>query len=163
MILYINCCCRKESRTNRLAKKLLETLGEYEQLDLYDLDLKPLNEERLKLRDSLLEKKAYTHEMFQYARQFAAADIIVVAAPYWDLSFPSLLKVYIENIYVQGIVSCFKEGKVVGLCKAKKLYYVTTSGGPYDPRFSYAYMETLCKDYFGICETECMVKENLDI
>ncbi len=31
--------------------------------------------------------------MFLYAKDFAESDIIVIAAPYWDLSFPSILKV----------------------------------------------------------------------
>ena len=38
-------------------------------------------------------------------RTIANADKIVIAAPFWDMSFPSLLKVYIENIYTIGIVS----------------------------------------------------------
>ena len=33
------------------------------------------------------------------------ADTIVIAAPFWDFSFPAALKIYIENIYVTGIVS----------------------------------------------------------
>ena len=50
-------------------------------------------------------------------------DIIVIGAPFWDLSFPAILKIFIENIYVTGLVTKFGEnGKPVGLCKAKKLY-----------------------------------------
>lgn len=41
--------------------------------------------------------------MFKYAHEFANADLIVIAAPFWDLSIPALLKVYIENIAVDGI------------------------------------------------------------
>ena len=56
--------------------------------------------------------------MFCYARQFAAADRIVIAAPLWDLSFPAQLKVYLENIYVTGIVTKYSEaGEPVGLCR----------------------------------------------
>ena len=47
--------------------------------------------------------------MFRYARQFAAADKIVIAAPLWDLSFPAQLKVYLENIYVTGIVTKYSD------------------------------------------------------
>lgn len=50
-------------------------------------------------RDALLAEKKYDDEMFRYARQFAAADRIVIAAPLWDLSFPAQLKVYLRCIW----------------------------------------------------------------
>ena len=45
----------------------------------------------------------YRDPLFRYAKQFAQAADIVVAAPYWDLSFPSILKVYLEQICVTGL------------------------------------------------------------
>ena len=42
MTLYINACARPGSRTDRLARALLATLGDYEELRLYDLPLLPL-------------------------------------------------------------------------------------------------------------------------
>lgn len=75
--------------------------------------------------------------MFDYAHQFADADDIIIAAPYWDLGFPAQLKTYIENIYVPGIVSAYNDhGQSCGLCRARSLTYITTAGGAYDPRFS---------------------------
>ena len=50
-----------------------------------------------------------------------------------------------------------------GLCKAKELYYVTTAGGPYDPTYSYGYIESLAKNYFGIPKTHLVKAEMLDI
>ena len=61
--------------------------------------------------------------MFELARQFAAADQIVIAAPYWDLSFPAALKQYFEQINVLGITFAYTpEGVPKGLCRARKLY-----------------------------------------
>ena len=129
MTLYINACARPGSRTDRLARALLATLGDYEELRLYDLPLLPLNTERLARRDALLARRAYDDDFFRYARQFAAADKIVLAAPLWDLCFPAQLKLYLENIYITGIVTRYDEaGCPVGLCRAQKLYYVSTSG-----------------------------------
>lgn len=120
MILYINCCARRDSRTDRLARALLEKLGDYEELRLYEEPLRPLEAEDLARRDELLARKDYGNGMFRYACQFAAADTIVVAAPLWDLSFPSQLKVYIENIYVTGVVTRYDEsGQPVGLCRGR--------------------------------------------
>ena len=164
MILYVNCCPRENSRTDRLARALLDTLGAYEQLRLYDEPLRPLDAARLAARDALLARGAYENDLFRYARQFAAADRIVIAAPYWDLSFPAQLKIYLENIYVPGIVTRYDEtSRPVGLCRAAQLDYVTTAGGPYDGRYSYEYLRTMVRDYFGIPKTTLLKAELLDI
>ena len=165
MTLYINCCVREESRTERLAQAVLQKLGgDFTELNLYNENLKPLDGEMLNKRTALIEQGDYSDPMFDYAKQFASADTIVIAAPYWDLSFPASLKTYIENIYVTGIVSAYNEsGLPVGLCKATELYYVTTAGGPYDPTYSYGYIESLAKYFFGIPETHLVKAEMLDI
>ena len=131
MILYVNACVREESRTDRLARKLLRKLGDFNELKLSDENLKPLNKESLERRTELVLKGQFDNDMFKYARQFAEADIIVISAPFWDLSFPAILKTYLENIYITGLVSKYDiNGVPVGMCKASKLYYVTTAGGP---------------------------------
>jgi FMN-dependent NADH-azoreductase len=105
-VLYINACARSESRTDRIARALLERLGGLqEEVKLAEMDLQPLSEERLNRRTWLIEEADYTDAMFDLARQFQQADEIVIAAPYWDLSFPAILKLYLENIYVTG--ACF--------------------------------------------------------
>ena len=165
MTLYINCCVREESRTNRLAKAVLQKLGgDFTELKLYEENLRPLDGETLIKRTALIEQGDYSDAMFDCSKQFANADTIVIAAPYWDLSFPAPLKIYFENIYVTGIVSAYSEsGMPVGLCKAKELYYVTTAGGPYDPTYSYGYTESLAKNFFGIPITHLVKAEMLDI
>lgn len=50
MTLYVNCCARENSRTNRLAYALLDRLGGYEEIFLYEEDLQPLNQQRLEQR-----------------------------------------------------------------------------------------------------------------
>ncbi len=165
MILYINCCVRAESRTDRLARAVLQKLGgDYTELKLYKEKLSPLDSKTLNKRTELIEQGDYSDRMFDPAKQFANADTIVIAAPYWDLSFPAPLKTYIENIYVTGIVSAYDEnGLPVGLCKTNELYYVTTAGGPYDPTYSYGYIESLAKNFFGIPVTHLIKAEMLDI
>lgn len=155
---------RTDSRTDRLARFLLSKLGEYKEIRLTEENILPLSEERLNKRSAYIEKGDYSDDMFRYAKDFSSADIIVIAAPYWDLSFPSVLKVYFENIYVTGLVSRYGEdGRPQGLCKAQKLYYVTTAGGPYNPDFSYGYIRDLAQNYLGIGETELISAEMLDI
>ena len=63
-ILYINACVREESRTDRLAKVLLDKLGKFEEIVLENADIRPLNRERLNKRTELLEKGDLDDEMF---------------------------------------------------------------------------------------------------
>ena len=62
------------------------------------------------------------------ARRIAASDRIVIAAPFWDMSFPSALKVFFENMSLYGITFESNEKECVGLCKAEKVLYITTRG-----------------------------------
>ena len=52
--------------------------------------------------------------MFDLAKQFAEADEVIIAAPFWDLSFPAALKQYFEQINVLGIPE-FRLIKATGL------------------------------------------------
>ena len=128
MTLYINACPREESRTARLARAYLARISDVTELNIYDQPLVPLNRERLAHRESLIAGGKWHDPMFDYAHQFADADDIIIAAPYWDLGFPAQLKTYIENIYVPGIVSAYNDhGQPCGLCRARSLTYITTA------------------------------------
>ena len=89
----------------------------------------------------------------------------MVAAPYWDLSFPASLKQYIEQINVTGITFMYTpEGIPKGLCKAKKLYYVMTAGGTYVPEeFGFGYVKSLAQNFYGIRKIELIKAVGLDI
>lgn len=166
MILFVNACVRKESRTKRLAEALLAKLDdEITEVKLEDIDFTITNEGFLAKRDALIMAGKFDDESFALARQFAEADTIVIAAPYWDLSFPATLKQYIENINVLGITFEYTpEGMPKGRCKAKKLYYVTTAGGTYVPdEFGYGYIKTLAKDFYGIVDVELIKATGFDV
>ena len=94
---------KKVSYTDRLAKALLSKFGAFEEVKLTDIELEPLNEERLDYRTAQIEKQNYNDSIFKLSKQFAEADLIIVAAPYWDGQFPAVLKTYMENIYSIGI------------------------------------------------------------
>ncbi len=165
-VLFINGCVRPESRTMYLAKHILEHIeGKIEEVNLEKLMLSPMNLEMLRQREALLEKQNYEAPDFQYAKQFAAADIIVVAAPYWDLSFPAALKTYLERILIVGITFKYSpEGIPLSLCNAKKLLYVTTSGGFIrNYNLGFEYVKALAEAFFFIPDIQCFCAEGLDI
>ena len=62
MTLFINCCPREASRTERLARALLKTSGDCEELRLYDEPLHPLGREDIARRDALLAEKRNSRE-----------------------------------------------------------------------------------------------------
>ena len=162
--LFINSCVRKDSRTLYLAHHLLKYIdGDITHLELSEMGLAPLNRDRLEERDNALYSGSFDAGILRLARQFAEADTIVIAAPFWDLSIPTLLKCYIENITAAGITFSYAENGYRGLCKAKKLYFVTTSGGFRSPDFGYSYVSTLAKEFYGIPETVCYAAECLDM
>ena len=92
-------------------------------------------------------------------------ETIVIAAPYWDLSFPAMLKQYLEQINVVGITFKYtEEGVPVGLCRARKLFYVTTAGGFYAPEdFGFGYVKALAQNYYGIPDVRKIEADGLDI
>ena len=165
-LLFIDACVNRGiSRTEQLAQTLLKEMnqnGEYEieTLNLEDEDLKLFTGKESALRESLTRAGNFEGPLFTYAKQFAAADRIVVAAPYWDFSFPARMKCYLEQI----CVTFSSKGIPGGLCHADSLHYVTTSGGSIgELNLGYEYLEKLCKVYYGINETVCYTAEGLDI
>ena len=165
-ILFINACPREGSRTLELARHLLTKLdGTVEELALFEENLLPLNGKTLALRDKMTANQNFDHPIFKYARQFAKADTIVLAAPFWDLSFPSALKIWLEYVMAKEITFRYtEEGFPCGLCKAKKLFYISTAGGPVLPsHMGFSYVDALAKSYFGIPETVLFSAENLDV
>lgn len=156
---------RENSRTLEVARYLLNKFTvPIEEVNLNNERILPLDRERLCLRDALICERNYEHSIFNCAKQFAEADIIVIAAPYWDLSFPALLKTYLENINVSGITFSYSEKGPVSLCKAKKLVYITTAGGPIISHdFGYGYVKSLAENFYGINDINYIKAEGLDI
>ena len=158
MLLFINACVRENSRTERLAKCLLEKLDQrFTEVRLEAISFPVTNEAYLTRRDQLIEAGDFSDPSFSLAHQFASADRIVIAAPYWDLSFPAALKQYFEHINVRGITFTYTpEGIPRGLCRAKEIYYVMTAGG-------FGYVRALAQGYYGIRDVKLIQAVGLDI
>ena len=174
-LLFVNACVRGErSRTLKLARRFLENWqrnhsdGVITQVDLCKDRPVPQYPEVLAQRDELWNAGKLDDPMFDLARQFAAAHRIVVAAPFWDLSFPAILKIYLERISVTNITFGYDEqGNNVGLCRAGKLLLITTRGGNFSlPETAWMEMgarqlEALCAMY-GIPSFQCLTAQGLD-
>lgn len=162
--LFINASVRDRSRTAELARFFIDELGdEVHEINLQNEKIQPLDRESLLLRDKLVAEHITDHPLLQYAREFSEADTIVIAAPFWDLSFPSLLKIYLEAVSVVGLTFCYENNAPKGLCRANSLFYITTAGGPITSDFGFSYVKELSEAFYGIKQTKCFRAEGLDI
>ena len=165
-ILFIDACPRPDSRTRELAQHVLGKLdGKVETLRLYDENIPPLDTAGMAERERAVRKGDWDAPILRYARQFSAADIIVLAAPYWDLLFPAVVRAYFEATTITGVTFRYTpEGFPQGMCRAKKLIYVTTAGGPIgEYNLGFDYVKALAALYYGIPEVKCFRAEFLDI
>ena len=137
-LLFVNSCISQrgaDSRTKRLADAFLtafrtshpnwtvETVSP-ETL----LALKPFDAEMLNERDALCAAGRFDAPVYELARQLQAADAVVVAAPFWDLSFPAALRTYIEYISANGLTYHYEADGCHGDCAAQWLLYLTSGG-----------------------------------
>ena len=165
-ILFVNACIRKNSRTRFLAEQVIRQLnGTVIEVNPVTATEPITSEEFIINRADATGKMDFADPAYAPARQFAEADIIVVAAPYWDLSFPAILKAYFEQVNVVGLTFEYTDdGLPRGLCKAKKLIYVTTAGGPIiSDEYGYGYVKALAQGFYGIADVRQVKAEGLDM
>lgn len=118
---------RSGSRTKRIAQEIINNLSqryEIETVCLSDADYPVVH-------DCILQERAngiVPQEHAALAGRIAAADRVVIAAPFWDMSFPSALKVFFENMSLFGVTFDSDDKRCYGLCKAEKVMYITTRG-----------------------------------
>lgn len=138
-VLFVNGCIRStQSRTLAIADHFLAQLkkrrpdAEVSVADLDALGLHPLTTLTLAARDARIAAQAWDDPMFAEARRFAQADVIVIAAPFWEGTFPAALHTYIEHICVTGLTFRYGDrGEAIGLCRARRAVFINTKGGIY--------------------------------
>ncbi|MDF2699440.1 MAG: acyl carrier protein phosphodiesterase [Haloplasmataceae bacterium] len=168
-VLYIKANPKKdeESTTFKLANVFLNEYkaknpnDEIIVLDLYKENIRPLDETLLQ---EMFSKK--DGEILRQAKLFASCDKFIVAAPMWNLSFPSILKVYFDYITQVGIVFKYTESGSVGLLadRPRKAIHIVSRGGLYSegPAKEYEqgdrYIRTLF-NFFGIMDIQTLAIE----
>lgn len=161
----------EKSRTLELCRDYLEKLqaaypqAEIEEVDLTTLDIQVQDGAFIERRDAFLRAGDFSDEMFNLAKQLIAADHVVIGAPYWDLSFPAKLKMYLERCSVDKLTFIYDDqGVPHGQCRAKALTYITTAGGYIgDMNFGFDYVKGLCSMLFGIREFHFAAADGIDI
>lgn len=170
-LLYVQACPRGDgiSRTLRLADVFIDAV--YARCPdavvtvhtLQDMGLQALDGVTLAQREVLIDAREWNHPVFSTARTFAQADAIVVAAPYWDLMFPAMLKVYIEHVFIRELTFRYEADRPIGLCHAKRALFLTTAGSAIGPHnFGVDYLRATFA-MLGIVRFDAIAAEGLDL
>ena len=171
-VLFVNACVREHSRTRELAQVVLDryeaagaTVTELNLQQEEENGLVPFTRDMLQKRLQHIREADYSDPMFRYAHLFNAADYVVVAAPYWDLSFPASVKTLVEHLMVQELTFSYTpEGEPYGFTNAKRLVYVCTAGGPvYDGNMGFTYLKAVFERFFKVPEYSYFCAENIDL
>ncbi|MCT4543819.1 MAG: NAD(P)H-dependent oxidoreductase [Vallitalea sp.] len=123
--------------------KQLHSDDTIEELDLYRDDIPRVNYKLFTSRATLVhgeefeklsdDEKNQVTRINQLCDQFLKADKYVIAAPMWNVFFPSMLKQYLDCIIQNGKVINVDTAnkKVEGLLdnKIRKMVYIQSSGG----------------------------------
>lgn len=126
-LIFIDSCMREESRTKRIATPIIAELSkryEVERIALEGASYPAVDSKTLQDRNNGIVPEHFV----DLAKKFAAADRIVIAAPFWDMSFPAILKLFIENLSLFGVTFNTDDKTCYGLCRCQKLLYITTRG-----------------------------------
>ncbi|WP_106768554.1 FMN-dependent NADH-azoreductase [Paenibacillus faecalis] len=108
------------------------------------------------------------HRMNELTDQFLAADKVVFSAPFWNLSFPPMMKAYIDTICVAGKTFKYTEAGPIGLVPDKPVLLIEARGGHYsdgpaaDMEFSKKYLKTIM-NFLGIQNFQHLLIEELSV
>ena len=128
-LVIINACVRQaDSRTLRIAQPIINVLSRRYETVRYDL---PEMDGIVPLTPSLFAERGrgdIPSWALEAAKNIAEADRILIAAPFWDMSFPAVLKCFFEQTSLFEVTFTDNGKTCVGLCKAPKVIYITTRG-----------------------------------
>ena len=125
-LVVINACVRQgESRTLQIAEPVIRALAERFETVRYDL---PEMEGVVPLTPALFAARGAGDVpawAAAAAREIAAADRILIAAPFWDMGIPAVLKAFFEQTSLFDVT--FTDDGTT-FCRAPKVLFITTRG-----------------------------------
>ena len=172
-VLYIKANIKNEgeSRTFKVSDSFVEEYkknnpeDEIITLDLYKENIDFLRADDLGKLFGPKDEESKNNSILKYAYEFADADKYIIAAPMWNLSFPAILKAYIDYVSVSGITFKYTAEGPVGLLNNKKAVHIVSRGGAYDNspyEMGDRYLRTIL-GFFGIKDIETIAIDNLDV
>lgn len=163
-VLLINGCPRADhSRTLKVARAYIRKRKESEPICLMERELSAENIHFLTKESFDVRTGELKAEDLSLAREFASADEIVVAAPFWEFMFPAIVSCYFEKVSVPSVTFRYTEQGSEGLCRAESLTYIYTSGDYLrdDDKIGELYLKRIAKLY-GIPRFSAISAQGLD-
>ena len=161
-VLIVQSSPRKtDSVSRQLTRDLIARLGEKEGLEVIERDLSErplphLGTEQLaafytppEKRDEVLREAARLSD--EAVDELLAADILVISAPMWNFSIPSVLKAWIDHVARAGRTFSYSAEGVRGLAAGKTVYVVSASGSLFSegPSVSMDFLEPYLRAVLG--------------
>ena len=159
-IAVIDSTIREESRTRKILNNVLKSFDEslFKVYNINDYDLEVTNSHNF-------DKKNSEEQFFKIAKEIASYDGLVIAAPFWDMTYPAELKVFIEKLSIFEVMFIDDGKTCIGISKNKFMLFLTTRGMNIETyseldgaSFS---LKALCK-LWGIPRFECVGAHNMD-
>ncbi|ETO94436.1 FMN-dependent NADH-azoreductase [Legionella oakridgensis] len=89
--------------------------------------------EKNTIDNSMIDETTYQINLSKiYLNEFLEAERLVIAAPMYNFSIPSVLKAWIDRIMIAGKTFKYTEQGPIGLAGEKKVYIISTRGGEYE-------------------------------
>lgn len=160
VIAVIDSTIREESRTRFILNGVLDSFKdiEFKYFDLNKYDISLTN-------SANFLKKNDDPFFLRVSQEIANADAVIIAAPFWDMSYPALLKAFFEKISIFDVMFVDGKDKCIGISKNKFMYYITTRGmnieTDSDLDGATKSLRSLCA-LWGIPKLVCLAANNLD-
>ena len=170
-VLYIKSTPKStdDSWSLKMSENFLENYRRFnpddviDELDLYSEGIQPLSGDELRKMPMPEET-----EEKRYASQFMEYNKIIIAAPFWNFSIPSILKAYIDRLLITGRTFKHTENGFQSLVNGKKAIFLMGRGRVYseEPMKSMEngikYLNLIFRDFFGL-ETDSVVLEGTNM
>ncbi len=151
---------------------------EIERWHLYDMDIPEIDMDLLYAR-AKLSFMGYTKEqlseaertkldkMHALADRFIAADYYVFVTPIWNLGAPSILKKFIDNLFIVEKTFTNTDAGPKGLLTGRKALHIQTRGGIYStgPMVEFEMGDRYLRkvfEFLGFDSLETVVAEGMD-
>ena len=160
-IAVIDSTIRKESRTREIMNNVLNHFK-----DDIDFKIYNINEyELIPTNMSNFDQKGSEEFFFELSKEIASMDGMIIAAPFWDMTYPALLKVFLEKLSIPNVMFLDGTKEVVGLSNNKFMLFLTTRGLNIETYSKYdgasPSLKALC-ELWGIKHFACVGAHNMD-
>ena len=126
-LMVIDACMHDGSRTRKIMEPVVAELSKRYSIEkiVLEADSYPV------VGKKILNERSSGYvppEIVETAKRIASAERLVIAAPFWDMSYPSAIKLFFENMSLFNITFANNGKEFTGLCKCEKVLYITTRG-----------------------------------